>query len=195
MGLFDKMFGRGASAAMSQPSARDRFAQLRRKYAPVLEVIEQDDVRLRNLHVENDRLVVKGDAPSQEVKNRVWDRIKSVDPGYTSDLVADIRVTQATPGAQGSSYGSSRAGAGEGAGSSGSWSQPRTTGADVPSPASLLREQSYTVKAGDTLSKISRQFYGDSDEYMRIFYANRDKLRDPDSIQAGQKLIIPPDVD
>lgn len=53
--------------------------------------------------------------------------------------------------------------------------------------------ESYTVKAGDTLSKISKQFYGDSDEYMRIFYANRDKLNDPDKIQVGQQLTIPPD--
>jgi nucleoid-associated protein YgaU len=28
---------------------------------------------------------------------------------------------------------------------------------------------------------------------MRIFYANRDKLNDPDKIQIGQQLIIPPD--
>ena len=51
--------------------------------------------------------------------------------------------------------------------------------------------QTYTVKSGDTLSKISKQFYGDSNEYMRIFYANRDKLNDPDKIQVGQELSIP----
>ncbi|MFN2533074.1 MAG: LysM peptidoglycan-binding domain-containing protein [Pyrinomonadaceae bacterium] len=53
--------------------------------------------------------------------------------------------------------------------------------------------QKYTVKAGDNLSKISKQFYGDANEYMRIFYANRDKLRDPDHIQVGQELNIPPE--
>jgi nucleoid-associated protein YgaU len=53
--------------------------------------------------------------------------------------------------------------------------------------------ESYTVKPGDTLSKISKQFYGDADEYMRIFYANRDQLNDPDKIQVGQQLAIPPD--
>jgi nucleoid-associated protein YgaU len=47
------------------------------------------------------------------------------------------------------------------------------------------------VKAGDTLSRISKQFYGDADEYMQIFYANRDKLKDPDKIQIGQVLTIP----
>jgi LysM repeat protein len=52
--------------------------------------------------------------------------------------------------------------------------------------------QTYEVKSGDNLSKISKQFYGDANEYMRIFYANRDKLKDPDKIQVGQQLVIPP---
>ena len=51
--------------------------------------------------------------------------------------------------------------------------------------------QSYTVKSGDTLSKISKQFYGDANEYMQIFYANRETLKDPDKIQVGQELNIP----
>ena len=51
----------------------------------------------------------------------------------------------------------------------------------------------YSVKSGDTLSKISKEYYGSPNEYMRIFYANRDKLRDPDHIQVGQELIIPAD--
>src|SRR5262245_18455734 len=53
--------------------------------------------------------------------------------------------------------------------------------------------QTYTVKSCDTLSKISQQSYGSSNEYKRIFYANRDKLSDPDKIQVGQQLNIPPD--
>jgi nucleoid-associated protein YgaU len=51
--------------------------------------------------------------------------------------------------------------------------------------------QTYTVKSGDTLSKISQQFYGDAGQYQRIFEANRDKLKDPDKIQVGQVLTIP----
>jgi nucleoid-associated protein YgaU len=49
----------------------------------------------------------------------------------------------------------------------------------------------YTVKPGDTLSKISKQFYGSATDYMRIFEANKDKLTDPDKIQVGQELKIP----
>jgi nucleoid-associated protein YgaU len=49
----------------------------------------------------------------------------------------------------------------------------------------------YKVKPGDTLSKISQQFFGNPNQYQRIFDANRDKLTDPNKIQAGQELKIP----
>lgn len=49
----------------------------------------------------------------------------------------------------------------------------------------------YTVKAGDTLSKIAKQLLGDSNAYMDIFEANRDQLSDPDKIKPGQVLNIP----
>ena len=47
------------------------------------------------------------------------------------------------------------------------------------------------VQPGDTLSNIAKQFYGNPNDYNRIFTANRDKLSDPDKIQAGQELVIP----
>ena len=50
---------------------------------------------------------------------------------------------------------------------------------------------SYTVKPGDTLSKIAKQLLGDAHAYMVIFDANRDQLKDPDKIQPGQVLKIP----
>lgn len=50
----------------------------------------------------------------------------------------------------------------------------------------------YTVKSGDSLWKIARNHYGDGSRYMDIFYANRDKISDPDMIQVGQELVIPP---
>ena len=49
----------------------------------------------------------------------------------------------------------------------------------------------YTVRSGDTLSKIAREFYGDANAYMRIFEANRPMLKDPDLIYPGQALRIP----
>ncbi|WP_028919368.1 LysM peptidoglycan-binding domain-containing protein [Pseudoxanthomonas suwonensis] len=53
-------------------------------------------------------------------------------------------------------------------------------------------EQTYTVAKGDTLSAIAKQFYGKASAWPRIFDANRDQLDDPDRIQPGQVLKIPP---
>ncbi|MEO8975726.1 MAG: peptidoglycan-binding protein LysM [Casimicrobiaceae bacterium] len=50
----------------------------------------------------------------------------------------------------------------------------------------------YTVVSGDTLSKISKQFYGDANKYPQIFDANKPMLSDPDKIYPGQNLRIPP---
>ena len=49
----------------------------------------------------------------------------------------------------------------------------------------------YTVKAGDTLSKIAKDQLGDANAYMKIFNANKDQLTDPDKIKPGQVLKIP----
>lgn len=50
----------------------------------------------------------------------------------------------------------------------------------------------YTVKSGDTLSKISKEMYGDANKYTAIFEANKPMLKDPDRIYPGQSLRIPP---
>jgi nucleoid-associated protein YgaU len=52
--------------------------------------------------------------------------------------------------------------------------------------------QYYTVVSGDTLSKISKQFYGDPNKYPKIFEANKPMLSDPNKIYPGQNLRIPP---
>lgn len=49
----------------------------------------------------------------------------------------------------------------------------------------------YTVKSGDTLSKISKAHYGDPMKYNTIFEANRPMLEHPDKIYPGQVLRIP----
>ena len=49
----------------------------------------------------------------------------------------------------------------------------------------------YTVKSGDTLSKIAQSLLGDANAYMEIFNANRDQLTDPDKIKPGQVLKLP----
>ncbi len=49
----------------------------------------------------------------------------------------------------------------------------------------------YTVKAGDTLSAIAKKYYGNANEYNKIFEANKPMLSDPDKIYPGQNLRIP----
>jgi nucleoid-associated protein YgaU len=58
-------------------------------------------------------------------------------------------------------------------------------------PSLAPKQQTYTVATGDSLSKIAKQFYGNANEYMKIFEANKDKLTDPNSIKVGQQLVIP----
>lgn len=52
-------------------------------------------------------------------------------------------------------------------------------------------ETFYEVKSGDSLSKIAKELYGNPGEYMKIFNANKDILKDPNLIHPGQKLRIP----
>ncbi|MGQ9837911.1 MAG: LysM peptidoglycan-binding domain-containing protein [Cyanobacteriota bacterium] len=63
------------------------------------------------------------------------------------------------------------------------------TGLQVTCASTQPTEESYTVKAGDTLSAIAQRFYGDANAYMRIAQANN--ISNPNLIQVGQRLRIP----
>lgn len=52
-------------------------------------------------------------------------------------------------------------------------------------------KRTYTVQKGDSLWKISKQFYGDGAQYNKIYNANSSKISNPDLIYAGQVLTIP----
>lgn len=58
-------------------------------------------------------------------------------------------------------------------------------------PSLAPKQQLYTVAAGDSLSAIAKKFYGNANDYMKIFNANRDKLSDPNMVKPGQQLVIP----
>ena len=53
------------------------------------------------------------------------------------------------------------------------------------------QDQTYTVVAGDSLSKIAKRYYGDANQWRRIHEANRDQIKNPDLIHPGQRLKIP----
>jgi LysM domain len=63
--------------------------------------------------------------------------------------------------------------------------------ADIQAQGAGAAEQTYIVKAGDTLSAIAKHALGDANAYRAIFDANRDQLSDPDAIKPGQVLKIP----
>ncbi len=64
-------------------------------------------------------------------------------------------------------------------------------GQPVGTSGAATAEKTYTVKSGDTLSKIAREHLGDANAYHKIFEANRDQLTDPDKIKPGQVLKLP----
>ena len=134
----------------------DRFEELKERYSSVLAMVQQQGVRLTHLHVQDNKLFMQGAAPSDAVKNMVWNQIKAVNPAC-DDITADIMVDSSLPPVQ---------------------------------PASVSK-RTYTVMPGDSLSKIAKHFYGNANDYVRIFEANKDKLNDPNKIQVGQELVIP----
>ena len=137
---------------------------LKLKYQPVIDFAKGRGVSWKNIHIENEKLLIRGAAPNDHIKNEVWGKIKAVDPVY-ADLTADITIDASLP-------------------------VPAAAPAAAPAPVAAP-QKTYVVVAGDTLSKIAKQFYGDANNYMKIFEANKDQLKDPNMIGVGQKLRIP----
>ena len=74
--------------------------------------------------------------------------------------------------------------------------RPKADFSDVESGSSSTAAQpsaghSYTVRKGDSLSKIAKREYGDPQQWHRIYDANRDIINDPDLIYPDQVLQIP----
>lgn len=144
----------------------DRLEELKNKYQAALRTIQQRGVVLSHLHVQDNKLFIQGAAPSEAIKNEVWNQIKTADPQY-SDLTCDLKVDSSLPQPQAAAAAAGASGGGAGGG------------------------RTYTVKSGDTLSKIAKEFYGNANDYNKIFEANKDQLSSPDRINVGQELKIP----
>lgn len=120
------------------------------KYQSLIDMANQNGVSNLQVSEEGEVLHVTGTAPSEEVKQKLWDEYNRIDPDARSgDLVLNIEV-----------------GGGEGGGG----------------------EETYTVKSGDSLSKIGHHF---GVSWQQIFEANKDQIKDPDKIFPGQTLRIP----
>lgn len=120
------------------------------KYQSLIDMANQNGVSNLQVSEEGEVLHITGTAPSEEVKQKLWDEYNRIDPDARSgDLVLNIEV-----------------GGGEGGGG----------------------EETYTVKSGDSLSKIGHHF---GVSWQQIFEANKDQIKDPDKIFPGQQLRIP----
>jgi nucleoid-associated protein YgaU len=134
---------------------------LRDKYAHAIQTAKG---RFQGGAEERDgKLYWKGTVGSEADKNEIWNAIKTV-PDWQKDIVADIKVT----GGGGAAAGAGMSGANTSAGA-----------------------RTYTVKPGDTLSKIAKEHLGNANAYMQIFEANKDQLTNPDLIKPGQVLRLP----
>jgi nucleoid-associated protein YgaU len=107
------------------------------------------------------KLYFKGSVATEAEKNEIWNAIKTI-PTWQKDVVADIQVTGGSGG-----------------------------GGTATATATATAGKTYTVKAGDTLSKIAKEYLGNANAYMKIFEANQDQLSDPDKIRPGQVLRLP----
>ncbi|HVQ12587.1 MAG TPA: LysM peptidoglycan-binding domain-containing protein [Vicinamibacterales bacterium] len=122
----------------------------------------------------NGKLEFKGSVATETEKNDIWNAIKTI-PTWRDDINADIRVT--------------------GGPSSAAPTAPPPTAPPARSTqsatATAVALKTYTVKSGDTLSKIAKEHLGNASEYMKIFELNKDQLTDPNMIKPGQVLRLP----
>jgi hypothetical protein len=72
------------------------FEQLKAKYQPAIDLGKARGVSWKNVHVEADKLLIRGAAPNQAVKNEIWNAIKAIDAGY-ADLTCDLSIDASLP--------------------------------------------------------------------------------------------------
>jgi nucleoid-associated protein YgaU len=165
MGVFDFIKGAGEKLLELNPAvkAADVLMDRVRKHR-----LGKEDLKIET---EGGKVRVSGSAASQEEKEKIVLAVGNVNG--VEQVVDDIIIIDpSVPGPVPQPPGPATAAGGGGA----------STGAS----------QFYTVVKGDTLSKISKRFYGSAQKYNRIFEANRPMLSDPDKIYPGQVLGIPP---
>lgn len=122
---------------------------LQDKYKEMLDYAHQNQVSNLQVREQNNVLYVDGTAPTEAVKDQVWNLYQKIDPDMKAgDLVMNIQVGQGQ-----------------------------------------VVAATYTVKSGDSLSKIATQYPGIG--WKDIFEANKDQISNPDLIKPGQVLKIP----
>jgi nucleoid-associated protein YgaU len=168
MGVFDFIKGAGEKLLDLNPAKKlaDVLVEQARKYK-----LGNDDLKVE---AEGGKVKVSGTASSQAEKEKIvlaMGNVHGIEQVQDDIIIIDPSDKGPAP-------------------------QPPARNKLPPSAASTSAAstptQFYTVVKGDTLSKISKQFYGEAQKYQRIFEANRPLLSHPDKIYPGQVLRIPP---
>src|SRR5262249_6092079 len=145
-----------AHPAQQAPSRTQTFASLdalKNKYNSALQVAKQQGVQISGMALENGKLMIQGSAPSAEAAKRFNDEIVRINPNM-DDIVVNLNVSEAQAPAASTE------------------AQPKTSEGEVSreKPAApVLSTHTYIVKNGDTLARISKHFYGNTNGAMRIF--------------------------
>lgn len=63
--------------------------------------------------------------------------------------------------------------------------------AEEPADPLPIAGRTHVVQPHDTLYKLAEQYYGNSKYYRKILSANKRRLKDPNNLPVGMKLIIP----
>ena len=70
---------------------------LKLKYQAVLNEVTAKGVSLSHLHEQDGKLVMQGAAPSEEIKNDIWNKIKACDANWNASMVCDLSVDTSLP--------------------------------------------------------------------------------------------------
>jgi len=67
------------------------FNDLKSKYNPILQKGEEVGMTVQNIHLDGEKILIRGVVPSDFAKNQIWDAVKRIDPSV-SDAIIDINV-------------------------------------------------------------------------------------------------------
>ncbi len=69
--------------------------------------------------------------------------------------------------------------------------RPAASPAAAPAPPAQTNVRTYTIKSGDSLYKIARVAYGDSNRWREILAANPTAIPDPKNLKVGTVIVLP----
>ncbi len=72
-------------------NTEQRFDELKRKYGPVLQFLEDSQARLQAMNIQDDKLMIRAAVSSPDTRDRILAEIEKID-GSLAEVIPDIRV-------------------------------------------------------------------------------------------------------